>query len=139
MDAEGAFLHGNRETAPGRSLARLGAVCYAVWAILHLQAAWSVYGLGHSTGFSMEQGRLLQDAWNLAAFSFFGFCVAVRLNWRNDVWGYWINLGIISVADLGFIFFVLIPGHIPLWPGIAGPALWLAGLVSTTIGRTQAK
>jgi hypothetical protein len=37
---------------------------------------------------------------------------SLLLNWRNSTWGYWINAGVISVADLGFVSFVLIPGHI---------------------------
>jgi hypothetical protein len=27
----------------------------------------------------------------------------------------------------GLIFFVLIPGYMPLWPGLAGPVLWILG------------
>ena len=115
--------------------ARLGAISYVVWAILHLIAAKAVYQLGVHVGSTMVGGRLLQDAWNLAAFSVAGAGTAIGLNWRNNVWGYWINLAVISVADLGFILFVLIPGYIPLWPGVAGPVFWALGLILTSYGR----
>ncbi|MCB8882997.1 hypothetical protein ACELLULO517_22305 [Acidisoma cellulosilytica] len=115
--------------------ARLGTICYIIWSFLHLQAAWAVYHLGQSLPPSMNSGRVLQDAWNLAFFSIFGFATAVALNWRNNAWGYWINLAIISVADIGFIMYVLVPGFIPIWPGIAGPAFWVPGLLLTTIGH----
>lgn len=83
----------------------------------------------------MVGGRLLQDAWNLAAFSVAGAGIAISLNWRNSIWGYWINLSVISVADVGFILFVLVPGYMPLWPGIVGPMFWALGLILTSYGR----
>jgi hypothetical protein len=121
----------------GIFLARLGAASYVIWALLHLLAAWSVYRLGRSVDPSMVQARLLQDAWNLACFSCAALGIAVTLNWRNDRFGYWINLGVISVADIGFIIFVLVPGYLPSWPGLLGPILWLVGLVLTMFGRVR--
>jgi CHASE2 domain-containing sensor protein len=87
----------------------------------------------------MVQGRLFQDAWNLACFSAAGIGVALTLNWRNNRWGYWINLAVIGVADIGFIIFVLVPGYVPPWPGLLGPFVWLVGLALTTIGLTQGR
>jgi hypothetical protein len=120
-----------------RWTARAGAICYMIWAVLHLQAAAAVYHLGHSLAHSMVQGRVIQDAFNLAAFSVFGFATAALLNWRNHAWGYWINLGVISVADVGFILFVVLPGYLPLWPGLLGPLFWASGLVLTTVARLR--
>ena len=116
---------------------RLGAISYAIWALLHLQAAWAVYQLGHRVDPSMVQARLFQDAWNLACFSVAGLGTALALNWRNDRRGYWINLAVISVADVGFIIFVLLPGYLPPWPGLLGPIFWLLGLALTTLGRAR--
>lgn len=109
--------------------ARAGAVSYAVWALLHFQAAWSVYTLGLTMAPSMQQARVLQDAWNLGCFSIAALGVALLLNWRNSLLGFWLNLAIVSVADLGFLFFVLVPGHLGFWPGILGPLFWIAGAV----------
>jgi hypothetical protein len=119
--------------------AKLGAASYAVWALLHLQAAWAVYQLGLHGAPSMVQGRLFQDAWNLACFSAAAIGVALTLNWRNNRWGYWINLAVIGVADMGFIIFVLLPGYLPPWPGLLGPLVWLTGLALTTIGLAQGR
>ncbi len=118
----------------GLVFARVGAGSYLIWSVLHLQAANAVYKLAVSGPVSMIQGRLLQDAWNLLAFSVAGAGIAMVLNWRNSAWGYWINAGIVGVADLGFIFFVVLPGHMPIWPGVVGPAFWLVGLIFTTLG-----
>ena len=119
--------------------ARLGALSYSLWALLHLLAAWGVYQLGHRLDPSMIQARLFQNAWNLACFSVAGLVTALTLNWRNDRWGYWINLVVISVADLGFIIFVLLPGYLPPWPGLLGPIFWLLGLALTTLGRARTR
>jgi len=81
----------------------------------------------------MPRGRVLQDAWHLVCFSIIALVVAVGLNWRNDVRGWWINLAIISAVEMGFILFVLIPGYIPLWPGLAGPLFWILGLILSSM------
>ena len=113
-------------------LARAGALAYVVWSLLHFQAAWAVYQLGQGMIPSMEQGRVLQNAWNLACFSVAALGVATVLNWRNDRWGYWINAAVVGVADVGFIAFVLVPGHMGLWPGLLGPIFWVLGLLLST-------
>ena len=113
--------------------AKAGAVAYVIWGLLHLQAAWSVYTLGRSMPSGMASGRVLQDAWNLLWFSILAILAAVTLNWRNDARGWWINLAVVSIADLGFVFFVLVPGYGPLWPGLLGPIFWIAGLILSSV------
>jgi hypothetical protein len=49
----------------------------------------------------MVQGRVLQDAWNLLFFSIIAISVAATLNWRNSIWGYWINFATVGIADTG--------------------------------------
>jgi len=136
-----ADLTGPSALAPAGAplAAKLGAAIYVVWALLHLQAAWAVYQLGRRVAPSMVQARLFQDAWNLACFSAAAIGVALTLNWRNNRWGYWINLAVIGVADIGFIIFVLLPGYLPPWPGLLGPLVWLVGLALTTIGLAQGR
>lgn len=113
--------------------AKVGAVLYIIWALLHFMAAKSVYMLGLTLESSMLQGRMFQAAWNLLFFSLAAIGVAVALNWRNSVWGYWINFAVVGVADLGFIFFVLVPSYMPVWPGILGPVFWVLATIFSTI------
>ena len=118
--------------------ARIGALVYVLWGIFHLIAAHAVYGLAEqSTG--MVRGRLLQDAFYLLFFAIAGIVMAVVLNWRNDKHGYWMNGTLIAVADIPFVLFVLVPGLVPWWPGLAGPLLWLIAFFFTSIGRFSAK
>ncbi len=110
-----------------------GALCYALWGCLHLQAAYAVYHVGAGLEPGMVQARIFQDSWNLLFFGVTAIAVALTLNIHNSVWGYWINLGVLALADTGLIFFVLVPGYMPLWPGLAGPILWVLGLAFTTL------
>lgn len=116
------------------TISKIGAVLYIIWACLHLLAASSVYVLGRSLDSSMVQGRVLQDAWNLLFFSIIAISVAATLNCRNSVWGYWIDLATVGIADTGFIFFVVVPGYTPVWPGIVGPVFWVLATIFSTIG-----
>jgi hypothetical protein len=124
-------------TTASSTWAKLGAASYVIWGVLHLQAAYSVYKFGVAMAPSMAQGRVMQEAWNLLFFSITATGTAIILNWRNSVWGYWINFGIIGVADTGFIFFVLLAGYVGLWPGLLAPIFWIAGLAFSTIGLIQ--
>jgi hypothetical protein len=86
-------------------LSVVGAICYALWGGLHLQAAYAVYHVGAALEPGMAQGRVFQDAWNLLFFGVTAIAVALTLNIRNNVWGYWINLGVLTLADTGLIFY----------------------------------
>ena len=114
--------------------AKIGATMYFIWGLLHLKAAYSVYQLGMSLEAGMVQGRVFQDAWSLLFFALVGIIVALILNWKNSRFGYWINLVAVSVTDIGFIAFVLIPGYLPIFPGILGPVFWVLATVFSTIG-----
>jgi hypothetical protein len=58
---------------------------------------------------------------------------------RPSIWqGCWMNRTHIAFADIPFVPFVLVPGLISWWPGLAGPLLWLIAFVFTSIGRFSA-
>ena len=119
--------------------AKVGAAAYVMWGILHIQAARLVFLLGDSLDPGMVQGRIYQDAFSLLFFAIFGIAVAVWLNWRNSRLGYWLNLVVISAADIGFIVYVLLPGHVPLVPGGLGPLLWVVAIIFSTLGILKSK
>ena len=105
--------------------AKLGAITYVLWGLLHIEAARRVYMLGQSLDPGMVQGRIFQDAWNLLFFALFGIVVAVIWNWRNSRLGYWLNLVVVSAGDIV--------------PGGLGPLLWVMALVFSTLGILNAK
>ena len=92
--------------------AKLGAVTYVLWGIMHIQAARLVFMLGLTLDPGMVQGRIYQDAWNLLFFALFGIVVAVTLNWKNSRLGYWLNLVVVSAGDIGFIITIKISNSI---------------------------
>jgi hypothetical protein len=114
--------------------AKVGAVLYVLWGLLHLGAAYQQFGLASGLESGMVKGKIAQGAWDLMFFALACIAVAVLLNWRNSRLGYWLNLGIVSVADIGFLIFVFAPGYEPAVPGIFGPVLWVLAGAFTSIG-----
>jgi hypothetical protein len=117
-----------------KTMSALGSVFYLIWAALHLQAGYGVIRLGDSVPASIIRGRLYQDAWTLLTAAGVVAIVSLITLTRNESPGYWLNLGIAGITDIGFIVFVLAPGYIPLWPGLQGPLAWILGLTFSTIG-----
>ncbi len=93
-----------------------------------------LYMLGQSLEPGMVQGRIFQGAWNLLFFAVFGIVVAVWLNWKNDNVGYWLNAVVVSIGDIGFIIYLLMPGYVPWIPGGLGPLLWIVALFFSALG-----
>jgi hypothetical protein len=117
--------------------AKLGTALYVCWGVLHFTAAYGVYKLAQNSTATIAQGRLMQTAFYLAAFATAAIVLAITLNWHNDRLGFWVNGAIVSIADIPFILFVLIPGYAPWWPGVLGPALWVAAFFFTGLARMQ--
>lgn len=116
-------------------MAQIGAFFYIGWGLLHFNAAYLVYKLGSRQPAGMVQGRIYQNAWNLALFAAFTIVVAIVFNWVNSPLGFWLNLLSTSVIDLGFILFILIPKQLPLKAGLPGPVLWIAAIIFSTLAQ----
>ena len=71
--------------------AKLGAVLYVCWGLLHFTAAYGVFKLAQNSPPAMAQGRLMQTAFYLAAFATAAIILSITLNWRNDRFGFWAN------------------------------------------------
>lgn len=119
---------------------KVGAVLYVVWGLLHLRAAYEVYQLtSQLSERSMVSGRIVQDAWNLGWIALFAIVVGIWLNWRNSPAGYWSNLVVVSLTDIGFILTILLPGYVALVPGLMGPITWILAVIFSTMGLLQKK
>ena len=113
---------------------RIGAVCYVIWGLLHVNAAYMQYQFGSSFETGMAQGRLIQNSWHLLFFGVVAIIVGVFRNWKNSRAGYWINVINLSVVDIGFILFVLLPYLSIMSPAILGPAFWVLAVLFSTLG-----
>jgi hypothetical protein len=119
--------------------AKIGALIYVCWGLLHFTAAYGVFKLAENSPPALAQGRLMQTAFYLAAFAAATIIFAITLNWRNDRLGFWVNAGMVGIADIPFILFVLIPGYAPWWPGLLGPILWIAAFFFTALARMRSR
>lgn len=118
--------------------AKIGSVSYIIWGLLHIVAAVQGFQLGASLEPGLVQGKINQGAWDLLFTALAAISISIIYNWKNSVLGYWVNLLLVSIADIGFIIFVLLPGHIELFPGILGPVFWITAAVFSTLGiRTK--
>ncbi len=134
---------------------KLGAFFYILWGILHVGiGALVLYRLGAEGGIAaltqigtavppgdlpsrlpnVASGILGQHAWNLALFGVFALVVGILGNWRNSWLGYWLNLAVVSAADLGFIFFIVLPRYNTPFDALAGPVLWVLAVIFSTVG-----
>lgn len=114
----------------GRNInARTASVAlYVIWGLLHM-------GLGASMVISDIADGAPTD--ELAAESLLYFIavvvigaqaiyVALVLNRVNSPAGFWLNTVVLGVIDVAFVVFLVVPGHVDLLGGIAGPVIWVA-------------
>ena len=120
----------------GNIAAKIGGALYVAWGALHLVAAWGIRVLAVSLPPGISYGRMEQASWNLAVFALLAMALGVSLNWRNDKAGYWINLVVVAVVDLGFVLLIVIPGYVQVSVGaLAGPIVYIVAAIFSTIGR----
>ncbi|MEM7458372.1 MAG: hypothetical protein AAF331_02810 [Pseudomonadota bacterium] len=118
--------------------ARIGAIAYALWSILHiglgvtrLQARAADGSLAEATG------RLAQGHWTLLYLGVFGLILS-WFNWKNSTVAFWVSAFIISAEDIGFLLFPVWQGGTGFPAAAIGPGLWLIGLLCTSIAYTSA-
>ncbi len=113
---------------------RIGATFFVIWGLLHLYAGYGLYQMGAAMEPSMVEARIVQGAWHLLFFGVVAIVVGIRWNWRNSAMGYWINIVTLSVVDVGFVFIVLIPQQLPIFPAGLGPLFWVLAAIFSTAG-----
>jgi len=139
---------------------KVGAVLYALWGIVHvIGGAFMWYALSEGGPESYlaavatavpatelarpmpaaAQSVLAFHAFNLMWLGALVAGIAVVLNWRNSLAGYWINLAIVSATDLGLIVTTILPGYMNVSDGLVGPVLWVGAAVFTTMGMRRGR
>jgi hypothetical protein len=142
-----------------KNLHRIGAVFYVLWGVFHAyvgvlllakvrggtSAALAVIGNAlpperiPKLDDPLVTGVIQHYAWNLLWFGLYAIVLAVFFNWRNSRVGYWFNLVVVSLTDIGFIAAIVLPGYITAAAGWTGPLFWVLAFIFTTLGLRQAK
>jgi hypothetical protein len=112
---------------------RLGVVFYAAWGVLHVWVAWSIWKLAGGEAAGMGQARLQQDALFMLFFAVASLAFAAAM-WRGRAGPYWANLVLVSYADFTWLGLFILPGLVHGLRAWLGPALWIAGLLFSTVG-----
>lgn len=113
--------------------ARIGAIAYALWSLLHIFLGVTRLADRAADGTLAEAtGRLAQGHWTLLYLGVFGLILS-WFNWRNNVAAYWVAAFIISAEDIGFLLFPVWKGGTAFPASSVGPGLWLIGLTFTTL------
>lgn len=94
----------------GKQSVKIGAILYALWGLYHFYAAYNVFNQASSLAPNIVQARVLQAAFFILGVGIASLLVAIFLNWKNSLVGYWANLIITTYTDIGLIVFILVPG-----------------------------
>ena len=121
-----------------RLLTRAGAICYAAWGVFHVGVAHDIYALGR-TQEGLAQGRTFQLAAYMLCIAVTAVAVAALGNWREKRWAFWFNLILIGWADGVWILVVVLPAYVPLFRGLAPPAVFALGAALSIIGRVAGR
>lgn len=137
---------------------KIGAVFYVLWGLLHIVGAGSMlYALNAEGGAaalallgSALPATVFPDqvdpvthalyafhSYNLLWMGVLSLVLAIKLNWHNSRVGYWVNLAVVTAADVGLIATLIVPGYMAVTDGLAGPLLWIGAFVFSTIGLVR--
>ena len=117
--------------------AKIGAIAYALWSVLHIALGVSRLSERAADGtLSEAAGRFAQGHWTLIYLGVFGLILS-WFNWQNNKAAYWVAAFIITAEDIGFLLFPVMQGGIEFPASIVGPGLWIIGLVFTTIAYVK--
>jgi hypothetical protein len=113
--------------------AKVGALAYALWSLLHIALGIMRLSERASDGsLSEATGRLAQGHWTVLYLGVLGLVLS-WFNWKNDKLAYWLSAFIISAEDIGFLLFPVLQGGLQPPASVIGPMLWIVGLSFTTI------
>lgn len=134
------------------SYARLGAIGFGLWGLLHITGAGFILsatlGSGAAAGYAVYgyDGGSLPAATGaiLAYFAYFlalsgavVLGVAVKLNWSNSQTGLAINTCLILAIELGLIVFLVVPGYLSLVEALPGFVFFGMGAILGGIACTR--
>lgn len=136
--------------------ARTAAVFYAVWGLVHvLGAGMQLSRLGSAGGSGLAAmlasatptdaasqavsapaaAFMGMGAFNLLWIGLLVTVIAVTLNWRNSELGFWLNMALVGLTDLGLLNYMLLSQIMAWSDGALGLVLFIVALGFSIAGR----
>ena len=136
-------------------LEQLGAGCFVLWGLVHVVGGASLLATLRSDGaaallraFATAEPGSVPDAvpavagavagfhaWNLLWIGALVVIVALRVRRRDPETALWLNLALAGFADVGLVFALLLPGHMPWIEGSPGLVLFALAAGFSLAGR----
>jgi hypothetical protein len=150
------FGNGASDVRTANWMSKAGAVFYALWGVAHvIGAGLQLFVVTRHGGAALTalissakpldpatvtvpeaaEAFMMMGAYNIFWIGFLVTVVAVRMNWRNSDFGYWLNLVVVGAVDLGLLLAMLLPGHMAWSDGVVGVALFALAVGFSTFGR----
>ncbi|CTQ59686.1 hypothetical protein [Roseibium album] len=126
------------------NFAKLGAIGFGLWGLLHIAGAGLVLsatlGSGPADGYAIygydggplpgATGAILAYfAYLLALSGAAALAVAIKLNWSNSQAGLAINSGLVLTIEFGLIVFLIVPGYLSLLESLPGFVFFAIGAI----------
>ena len=156
------MLNDESSTHQAGRAAKTGAWLFALWGVLHVWVGaegvrqyltggttglWNmligggavprtafVHATDPTTLFAQSQ-LILNFCMDVGGYGVLGFFVAWMIHQRASWVGYLIGVVAIGIADLAFLFAMVVPGVIELNAGtVGGPVLWFLAILITPFG-----
>jgi hypothetical protein len=130
-------------------LARIGAVFYGLWGLLHLVGGSAILastlGDGPAAGFAFYQqsagdftplaGAILaMNSFTIAWVGALVIAIAATMNWRNDCKGFLLNLTLAGMMDVALVVFLLSPGFVTIGDAMLGITLLVIAATCSALG-----
>ncbi len=137
------------------SFHKIGAVFYVLWGVAHILGGAMMLNTVASEGGTAALGmlgngvsleQLPQDLngvansalgllfWDLTWFGALVAIVAITMNWKRSLAGFWITLGVVLATDLAYMYAIVIPGYIAFPRGFIAPPLAVLAIVFSIVG-----
>ncbi len=139
---------------------KIAAVFYVLWGIIHVLGGFMMLsaandgvnsfvkaqtGLNHAVildtsanqntlGVISAKGVFLFHSYNLIWIGIIVAVIAIRMNWKNSLPGYWLNLGLVGFTDIGLIIFIIVPGIMSISDAWIGPFLFVVAFFFSSAG-----
>ncbi|WP_211323639.1 hypothetical protein [Prauserella marina] len=118
----------------GLRWATSAAGLFVLWGLLHMGLGVSMVIDGFAGGTAGElEAESLMFFICATVLGAQAVAVALAMNRINSRLGYWLNITVLGVVDVAFLFVLVIPGHVDLIGGTSGPVIWLAASVCATV------